>query len=61
MKHSYEVEMLRISYATATIRVEAETEADARNQAEDIAGNYLYNETSAEYDAGAVTQLPTTK
>ena len=31
MKRSYEVEMLRISYVTATIRVEAETEADARN------------------------------
>ena len=48
---TYDVDVCRTSYAFRTIRVEAETKADAISRAEDIAGNFTFSEKDAEYEA----------
>jgi adenosyl cobinamide kinase/adenosyl cobinamide phosphate guanylyltransferase len=46
---SFDIEVCRISYAYRTIKVTAETIDEAKELALDEAGNYLYNEKTAEY------------
>lgn len=47
----FDVEVTRIGYGYRTIRVTAETEDEAINKALDKAGNYVYSEHTAEYEA----------
>jgi hypothetical protein len=47
----FDVEITRIGYGYKTIRVEADTEDEARQKALDEAGNHVFNEKSSEYEA----------
>lgn len=51
----FTVSMTRIGYAHRDIEVEASSEAEAREKAEEVAGNYVYSEHTSEYEVQAVT------
>jgi hypothetical protein len=54
----YAIEMCRVSYAHATIELEAPDALTAGALAEDRAGNCDYNEHTAEYEIQAITRIP---
>ena len=47
---TYVVTVLRIGYAHQIIKVFAMSEKQAREKAEDVAGNYNFSEHSSEYE-----------
>jgi len=54
---TYDVGVCRIGYGFRTIRVEAETMADAMMKAEDTAGSFEFSEKNADYEADSVMEV----
>ena len=59
MKKKFKVEVCRTSYSFNEIEVEAETSEEAKELALEVAGNYLYSESNAEYTTDGVTEKET--
>jgi len=59
MKKKFKVEVCRISYGFNEVEVEAETPEQAKEVALEVAGNYLYSESNAEYTTDGVTEKET--
>lgn len=55
-EHEYEVEVMRIAYASQTFRVKARNVTNARAKALAIASNEVFSEHEAEYKTGSVVQ-----
>jgi hypothetical protein len=53
----YTIEVCRISYAVREIQVEAETAEEAEETALDIAGNYSFSESAAEYEINCLAEI----
>lgn len=56
-EHEYDVEVVRTGYAVRTIRVTARSVKEARQIAEEHAGNESFSEHSSDYDADTVTKV----
>jgi acyl-CoA hydrolase len=54
----FNVNVVRIGYASMDIEVEADTEELAKEKALDAAGNLLFSEHSSEYEAESVVRGP---
>jgi hypothetical protein len=54
----YEVEVIRTAYSTRDIVVEAKDEEEAKELACEAAGDYVFKESTADYDTGSVVLLP---
>lgn len=52
----YNVQLVRISYGFNIIEIEAENEDEARDKAIDVAGDYNYSESSAEYEIDFINE-----
>ena len=59
MKKKFKVEVCRTSYSFNEIEVEAETPEEAKELALEVAGNYTYSESNAEYTTDGVTEKET--
>ena len=57
VKKAYEVSVCRISYGFINIRVEANSEKEAKEIALDQAGNHLFSEHDADYEANYVKEI----
>lgn len=53
----YEVLVYRTGYSSQYIEVEANSEGEAMGIAEDEAGNYVFSENNAEYEADSVEEI----
>jgi len=51
---TFDVEVARVSYGFAVIRVVADNEDDAKDKALNLAGDYEYSEKSADYEVESV-------
>ena len=59
-EREYEVEVMRIAYASQTFRVKATNVTAARKKALAIAPNEVFSEHDAEYKTGSVVQAEDT-
>lgn len=53
----FKVDITRISYAHTTIEIEADDLFEAREIAQNTAGDYLYTEKSADYEVGETREI----
>jgi hypothetical protein len=53
----FNVNVVRIGYASMYVEVEADTEELAKDKALDTAGNHLFSEHSFEYEAESVVRV----
>lgn len=51
----YEVQVSRIGYGFSTLRVQAESQAEAEEKAIDEAGDVLFSEKDSDYEVVGVT------
>ena len=56
-EREYEVEVVRIAYASQTFRVKARNVTEARAKALEIAPGEVFSEHDAEYKSGSVSQV----
>jgi|ERR1044072_3162543 hypothetical protein len=53
----FKVDITRTSYAYTTVEIIAKDVFEAREVAQDTAGNYSYNEKDADYEVGTATEI----
>ena len=58
---TFMVQVCRISYGFASFEVAAENEEDAKNKAEDMAGDHIFSEKSSDYEAQGAQEIPSGK